>query len=244
MKFEKMDPKKAPKLIMVSVLAVGLLGYLGYSFFGASGPKPAAAAAPGAPTGKNGAEANDDADVPNTVLAPVYRADPFQPAIKRAGLAGGILSAPPARPTGSASSGGAQVEVGTMPLGPAMLAGSEAVGSNTPAPFNPGKAAPSIGRKADVTPAKPVEVAPVRPDVVVTGIVGSSDAQFALVELGAEKLVVKLGEIVGNGYRLAKIETNGVWLANRKDEYFVVLGERPKSSTAPAAASPVPKADS
>lgn len=205
MKFQKIDQKQVPQVAALSVLCLAVLGYGGYSFFsGRPAGTPAAAASPARDTEKRALDATRTAPkaAPSPVVAGLYNSDPFRPAIKM-----------PQPPPQKGSSTPAPREFQPAPAGPLDWPGGEG-----PRAF-PGP--PKIEKPA-------VPAAPERPAVVVTGVIDSQDGvDMALVQLGTDRRIIQVGDMLANNYRVKRIGMDGVLLVNGADRFFVGLGAKP-----------------
>jgi hypothetical protein len=217
-KFEKLDPKEAPKVIILGVLAVGAVGYGAMQLMPASKPAavPAAAAAPtavqtaSASTGQPGVDG--EAPVPDRTLQlpELYNPDPFKPAkVPPAERSSGVVVVP--KPSKPHYDGPKLPPAGIADLG------------------NPGNRSPGSGSgSTKPAPAGP----PPRPTLVVTGIIDSRDgSDMAIMDVGPDHRLAQVGDEIANRYRVARIVLDGVWLSNGKDRYFVALGPQNPSQT-------------
>jgi hypothetical protein len=217
-KFEKLDPKEAPKVIILGVLAVGAVGYGAMQLMPASKPAvaPAPAASPAAvqtasaTTGQPGVDGEAPTPDRTLQLPELYNPDPFKPA-----------KAPPA-----AKSGGVVMTPRPDP----------------PKPHYDGPKLPpsGIGDLGNLFPrpsaenTKPAAPAPPpRPTLVVTGIIDSRDGKdMAIMDVGPDHRIAQVGDEIANRYRVARIVLDGIWLSNGKDRYFVALGPPNPTQTA------------
>lgn len=224
-KFEKMDPKQVPQVIILGVLTVGVLGYGVVQAMGTGGekkPAPAATAAAAAESSdeeKAEAATSDvqitQAGAPAMQLPGTYNPDPFRPA-KGAKAA---ASAPAPAP----------IPAVRKPVRTAMALRWPSNFESVPS-LGPGGMPPA--RPEAVTPAPPP--APVRPLLLVTGIIDVEDGDdMALVVLdGRDRRILQVGDVVSNNYRVKKIAMDGVMLVNGTDKYFVSLGKKDESASA------------
>jgi hypothetical protein len=213
MKFQKLDAKQMPQVVILGVLALGVFGYGAVTVFSASGPQPPAQQAeqPDAEAvelAQVGLTGSDAAALPP--LPPSYNPDPFRPQQRDP-----VISPGTAAPVVSVKSEGA----------PAAAA-----------PANAATSTPAVG----TTPAAPVKpLPPPRPDFALTGVITaaqggapggghSEGADMALVETGATMRILHVGDLVANRYRIQRITLEGVWLTAPGDRYFVPTGNQTK----------------
>lgn len=203
MKFQKIDQKQVPQVAALSVLCVAVLGYGAYSFLsGRPSGSPAAAAAPSAELAQPAPTPTRVASTgsPAPAVSGQYNSDPFRPAIK-------VQQGQPA-PRSQAQP--------TPDFRP------------EPRPLDwPGEAPPREFPGA-LDPDRPVAPpAPERPAVVVTGVIDAREGvDMALVQLGTDRRIVQVGDVLGNNYRVKRIGLDGVLLVNGKDRFFVGLGAK------------------
>lgn len=225
-KFEKMDSKQVPQLVVLSVLTVGVLGYGVMQAMGSGGEKkpeaaPAAAAAAADDDEKPEGTPSDvqitQAGAPAMQLPGTYNPDPFRP-LKGAKV---VPVTPPPAP--------APVQKPVRTASALRWPSYESVpslGGNGGAPAKP----------EVVTPAPPP--APVRPMLLVTGIIDVEEGDdMALIVLdGRDRRILQVGDVVANNYRVKKIAMDGVMLVNGTDKYFVSIGKKDESASAAPAA--------
>lgn len=214
MKFQKIDQKQLPQVVVLGVLSAGVLGWAAMQWLGSSRPANAApqkddqqlasAAAPGAEANGGvtaGMLPSDTDPAPKLAVPGGYNPDPFRgPAPK---VEQPSRSEPPPPPPDI------RVERSFGPLP------------------NPGGLGP--GRLAPVE-QQPVEEPPVRPTLAVTGIIdveGGTD--MALVELGQSQRIVQVGDMVDT-YKVKKIDLKGLLLVNGKDRFFAALASTEKDA--------------
>lgn len=228
MKFQKLDQKQVPQVVILGVITVGILGWAGYQWIGAAS---SARAETNPPAAARMAQADKGA-------AHSATGEPTATGQPDAGTAAG----------GPAPAGAGAVGLGVGGYNPDPFrapANVEQPAKVTPAPApkpaqheqpsarwpgNPG-ALPNPGGEGGATlPAGPVEPpAPVRPTVVVTGIIdvdGGHD--MALLEMNSQQRIVQVGDEV-DSYKVKKIDLNGVLLVNGKDRYYAGLASTEKA---------------
>jgi hypothetical protein len=229
MKVEKLDPKQVPQVIILGVVSLGVLGYAGYSiaFGGPKRPAPTGDAATStvsspAPTVAATSAAVDGAEVkvakggaPELTLPSQFNPDPFKSSAKTPPVmhvpAVGVTSKPVAKATALQ---------GSAPVIPGVGKGSLLVPAPAP-PFVP--------------PPKPE-----KPDVRVTGTSMVDGMNLALLEVGQDHRVVQVGDLVAKGYRVKKINLDGVLFANKKESFFRHVGvkDEPKKDEDSEGAQP------
>jgi hypothetical protein len=67
---------------------------------------------------------------------------------------------------------------------------------------------------------------PERPEVRVTGTSVTDGMNLAILEIGPEHRVVQVGDVVSKGYRVKKIQLQGVVFAKDKDHFFQGVGAK------------------
>lgn len=224
MKIDKLDPKETPKVIAIGVLGVGLFGYVLMTMLAETPPPPP----PKKEDDKKGQIAENQNPIPNIVLPPIYRPDPFQ---KPAGL---VLTPPldqtaQSAPPGPRPGGNQQ----TLNRIRNRIAMDEPGSWNTTFPLpRPGfPPAPALDpQNAGIPVATPQEPQPIRPTVWVTGVITISGEETALVDVGEERKILRVGDVVGNDYKVRQIARNGVFFVNGKDTFFVNIGGKPAVS--------------
>lgn len=220
MKIEKLDSKQVPQVIILGVISAGVVGYAVYSIaFG--GPKrtapanePAAAgvSSPAAVTAA-ASSAADGVEVkvtknaaPELTLPSQFNPDPFKSDAKP-------VAAPPTPAVGVTSKPAAKAA--SLRLNPPIMPDAGMVGVPVTPP------APAF------TPPPPK---PAKPDVRVTGTSVVDGMNLAILEVGQDHRVVQVGDLVAKGYRVKKINLEGVLFANKKESFFRHVGvkEEPK----------------
>ncbi|MGV3720678.1 MAG: hypothetical protein ACO1SX_07185 [Actinomycetota bacterium] len=215
MKVEKLDSKQVPQVIILGVVSAGVLGYAAYNIaFG--GPKrtaPAGKAAASTVTSSSpsvaatvaavdGVEVNVAKNTaPELTLPSQFNPDPFKSAARP--QAAKPAAAPAVGVTSKPAAKAAALPV-NVPVIPA--AGKGALLAPAPAP-------------PFVPPPKPE-----KPDVRVTGTSMVDGMNLALLEVGQDHRVVQVGDLVAKGYRVKKINLDGVLFANKKDSFFRHVG--------------------
>jgi hypothetical protein len=216
MKFQKLDSKQMPQVIVLGVLCAGALTWGGYNLVTGLSPSKAAAAPPDRKTPVETTTVEpvsaQDTDVQVAQAAAgaggllpgnYFNPDPFRPAIK---LDRTVKAAPP-KPAA------APAPVGPEPNDPWG-------GPTLPVP---GRGAGGLGPQEPEQPAEPP--APERPQLNVTGIIDvDRGPDMALAEIGAETRILQVGDKIGNDYRVKRIGLDGVLLVHSQDRYFVALG--------------------
>ena len=228
MKIQKLDSKQVPQVVALGVLSVGVFGYAVFTFAG-SAPKPAVSApanaaasgstetsassattAPATSTtsagdtkmalsvAENGVDPKTGAQgTPEIVLPGQYNPDPFKSTAKSV--------APPQT-----------VQVTPKPAAPK---------ASKPAPQLPdsrlGPALPQVTAVPTLIP-----LGPERPEVRVTGTSVVDGMNLAILELGQEHRVVQVGDVVSKGYRVKKIQLQGVVFGKDKDRFFRGVGAK------------------
>ncbi len=227
-KFEKLDQKQMPQVIVLGVLCVGVLGYgVMQAVGGEKKPAPAAeqASATSEPAGATSTTPEAEAGVqitqtgaPGLQLPGTFNPDPFRPL-----KTGKPVATPPPAPAPAPAP--APTRTARLPKWP-TFEGLPSLGGNEGLP----PAQPSV-----ITPAPPP--GPVRPTVVLTGVIDVEDGDdMALAVLdGKDRRILQVGDVVANNYRVKKIAMDGILLINGTDKYFVTLGKKDEA----AAAAPI-----
>jgi hypothetical protein len=238
MKFQKIDQKQVPQIVILVVVTVAILGYAGFQFFG--GSNGSAHADTNTPPPNHTKVA--DAKTPETGQAnPAQAGQPGQPGVEPGpGQPGAALP-------GTGPAGAAQPNVGLGAPGynpdpfraPAKAEPVKPVVKEKPAverhpaerwPGNPGELPNAGGATVAPGPTPPVAPpVPVRPTLTVTGIIdvqGGTD--MALVEQGAQQRIVQVGDQV-DAYKVKKIDLGGITLVNGKDKYYAGLTSTEKA---------------
>lgn len=219
MKFQKLDQKQVPQVIILGILTAGFLGWAGFQWIGAAG---SAQAQPASAPGKKVASADPgdgaaagQAGVPGQPGAPVS-GQPGQP-LPNVGLPVGGYNPDPFRAPANLDPADKPV---VKPSAPAKPEPARWPGS--PGPL-PGAGNPEVVIQPG-GPTLPVEPpAPVRPTLTVTGIIdvdGGHD--MALVEMNQQQRIVQVGDLV-DSYRVKKIDLSGVVLVHGKDRFHASL---------------------
>ena len=242
-KMQKLDPKQVPQVIVLGALCAAVLGYGGYTFLSGSSPNTAQAD-PAQKDPEGGSEvgvqgsgvqgADGDVRAPGKRVAqggslpappPIFNPDPFKPNAKPAqGSAVGVQGSVQGSEVGVQGSGGGGAGFTGDPLpppGPGQGSGFGAPGSG------------GGDGSAGASPSQPVK--PTRPILAVTGIIdvdtqGGND--MALIELGSEQRILRVGDRLPNGYYVKRIALDGVLLVHHgggsvlRDRYFVALGNK------------------
>jgi len=233
MKVDKLDSKQVPQVIVLGVLTVGVLGYAVFSIaFG--GPKrtppspestaagassPAAASGAAANAAETGAPVSVTANkAPELTLPSQFNPDPFKTSAK----AVGVVSTPP---------------VASVPK-PAATASAIRGGVSLPDVYT--QRAMGGGAPPPTTTAVVPTPKPAKPEVLVTGTSMVSGMNLAILEVGQDHRVVQVGDLVADGYRVKKIQLDGVMFANKKESFFRHIGvkEEPKKDTETEGARP------
>lgn len=235
MKMQKLDQKQVPQVIALGVLSVGVLGYAAFSI-AFSGPKrgpqttPAAASASAStsstsaplPPGValetapgNGVQVTQNS-APEIPLPSQYNPDPFRTAVKP----------------------DAAGKPSPVAITPKEAAPAPASTSKPPVMPDASRALPLLVQ-APVPVKPPAPAAPEKPDVRVTGTSVVEGMNLAILEVGQDHRVVQVGDLVAKGYRVKKIQLEGVLFASKKDSFFRPVGvkEEPRKAEAGEAAS-------
>lgn len=238
MKFQKIDQKQVPQVVILVVVTVGILGYVGYQFLGGSNgsahadtntPPPNVNRTASAQTGQ---EHPDQAGAPGQAGAGAEAGHPAQPGAAAPGA--GPAGAP--QPNVGLGASGYNPDPFRAPaqLNPVKpLVNEKPLVKEKPAerwPGNPGQL-PNAGGPgvAPTAPAPPVAPPVVRPTLTVTGIIdvqGGTD--MALVEQGSQQRIVQVGDQV-DAYKVKKIDLGGITLVNGKDKYYAGLTSTEKA---------------
>jgi hypothetical protein len=72
----------------------------------------------------------------------------------------------------------------------------------------------------------PLPLGPERPEVRVTGTSVTEGLNLAILEVGPEHRVVQVGDVVSKGYRVKKIQLQGVVFGKDKDRFFQGVGAK------------------
>jgi len=216
MKLEKLDQKQLPQVIILGVLSVGVLGYAGYGImFGgpqrapqaaqsaSSSSRSSASLSPGASDTVDGSNVQVAQNItPEIPLPSQFNPDPFQS---------------PSKPTEKKAP---RVEVSPKPA-PAPAPAPSFVGRP---PVMPDASRPLLSggvvTPVPVTPPPPPE----KPDVRVTGTSVVDGMSLAILEVGQDHRVVQVGDLVAKGYRVKKIQLEGVLFASKRDSFFRPVG--------------------
>jgi len=235
-KMQKLDSKQVPQVIALGVLSVGVFGYALFTF-GGSAPKPdttpkkegaaagssaAGSTAASATTGTvtttadtgtklalSGAEGGVDPKTgtqgaPEIVLPGQYNPDPFKSTAKPADEVKQVQVTPKPAPVAP------KVKQIAPPLPDAR----------------PGFPLPPT------TTAPLVPAGPERPEVRVTGTSVVDGMNLAILEVGPEHRVVQVGDVVSKGYRVKKIQLQGVVFVKDKDHFFQGVGAKTETAKA------------
>jgi len=223
-KFEKMDSKQLPQVIALGVITLGVLGYGVVQAMGPGDKKPAEA--PAAATAAAGDDAEEQkpgeagsdvqitqAGAPAMQLPGTFNPDPFRP------LRGAKVAPMPA-PAPAPRAAAKPVRTASALRWPSSF-------DNVPSLSPSGQAKPET-----LVPAAPP--APVRPMMLVTGIIDVEDGDdMALIVLdGRDRRILQVGDVVANNYRVKKIAMDGVMLVNGTDKYFVSIGKKDEAASA------------
>lgn len=233
MKMQKLDPKQVPQVIALGVVSVGVFGYAVFTFAG-SGPKPDTAAAATktstATTGEAGTSASSTtgsttAETKMALSVAEAGADPAHPGAAPAEGAPGINL--PGQYNPDPFKAAAKPDVAPQAV--------EVTPKPAPAPVKPQIKAPALpdatGKGGLMPPVTlvtppPVPAGPERPEVRVTGTSVVDGLNLAIVEIGPEHRVVQVGDVVSKGYRVKKIQLQGVVFAKEKDHFFQGVGAK------------------
>jgi hypothetical protein len=244
MKFQKIDQKQAPQVVILVVLTVAILGYAGFQFLG--GSNGSAHADTNTPPPNINRSASAQTGDPGKGVAP----QTGQPGQSAAGVQAAVTQAdgqPGAAVPGAGPAGAAQPNVGLGAPGynpdpfrsPAKVEPVKPVVKPAPVehhqterwPGNPGElpnpGGPGVAPGGPTLPVPPP--APVRPTLTVTGIIdvqGGTD--MALVETGSQQRIVQVGDQV-DAYKVKKIDLGGILLVNGKDKYYAGLASTEKA---------------
>lgn len=230
MKMQKLDSKQVPQVIALGVLSVGVFGYAVFTFAG-SAPKPAAgkSAAKSTPSA-SGSASTTDAPATGSSVAGTQMAlsvaetggDPAHPAAGAPGAAPGINLPGQYNPD--------PFKAAVKPDAPVKAV--QVTPKPAPAPVKP-KPAPQLPDASLKGPAAPLTsliapppAAPERPEVRVTGTSVTDGLNLAILEIGPEHRVVQVGDVVSKGYRVKKIQLQGVVFAKDKDHFFQGVGAK------------------
>ncbi|HEU4752768.1 MAG TPA: hypothetical protein VFU47_06635 [Armatimonadota bacterium] len=223
MKFQKIDSKQMPQVIVLGVLTAGVLGYGAFSFLSGSSPNKAQAANIDPATGQLKAPAGGD-PTPAASPQPAQAAQPdgAKPQMAQGGAPGlgvGGVNPDPFRPTVGSSPSGAPV---AGPKPPA--AGSPAPGPRLPSvdAGSPGPAVEPAGPSGVPVETAPEPQKPARPALTVTGVLDVDKGDdMALVQVGPEQRIVQVGDKLPNDYRVKRIALDGVLLVHSGDQSFL-----------------------
>ncbi len=214
MKFEKLDKKQIPQVLILSVLALGVIGYAGFTYLSQA---PVATASGTAGPGGGAAGPAVQPVLPITVLPAgavggQYNADPFKPAF-RPGEDG---LKPMVRVSRNPGFGEMALPFPGLPPAPSGVAGP----------------ARQPGTGQGTAEAAPPVPGPERPTCLVTGVIDAEDgASMAIVKFGERRQIVSLGDAVSNDYWVKEIKLTGITLVNGKDRFFVPVSK--PEATAP-----------
>ena len=250
MKFQKLDSKQTPQVVILVVLVIGVFGWAGYSAIsGAAPPKKK-------PTVAADTATVQVAKAPSDVSTPVD------------GAAGGPADA--AQATGAAAAAESAATSGA-PLPPPIPGGAPLPSVYSADPFrslvpDSGKATvrtapkegtprtnrrlalnkmlrlpgadgvyPGSGPEGEASRPAPPPL-PERPELELTGVIDAEKGgtDMALVTIDDQQRILQVGDVLPNNYRVAKIRLDGVLLVSGKDRFFVALGKK----TEPAVAKP------
>ncbi|MFN3648531.1 MAG: hypothetical protein ACK47B_03030 [Armatimonadota bacterium] len=239
MKFQKLDSKQVPQVVVLGVLCVGVVGYGAYSVLGSVPEEPkrkAEAKSSGAsqaqlaqaPAGETGAtsEAVSMAEAPQAVpglqLPGQYNPDPFKPARQLT---------PPKKVSKAPT-------VSVRPSRPERSSAPQRDFRLTPLPF-PGAGATFQPPAAPARPVPVVPPAPVRPQVAMLGVIDVDEGDdMALLELQGQQQMVQVGQLVAD-YRIKEIHLDRVVLVHGKDRFVVYLAAPSSEKSAPARSSEI-----
>lgn len=221
----ELSKKEQIQYMVLGGILLFLVGYVGFQVLGGSPPPPpppkkpavSAAAVPQQPV------LDPQTQVLVSSLPPAYNADPFKPAVVPVGDSRPAPPPPPppVRRPPAQNYGGPRLQwPGSVRVEPGRPGG--------PAPSQPGPAVPQP---------------PDRPVVTVSGVIESAKGEdMALVMVGADNRLVKVGDLVEKGYKVAEINLDGIWLASGKDRFFVSLASTPTGAYGEAPGTALPAA--
>ncbi len=211
MKFQKLDAKQVPQIVVLSVLVVGVLGYAGFSFMGST-PSPANADAPkderqvsveGAAATAEGQGAGATTILPAGTPGAPFNPDPFKPG---AGSEKPNRFDPNPKPV---------VKVQEKP-------NRFGTGTFTPIP-------PAEKEQPKEKEEKPKPIPPERPELLVTGIIDAEDGDnMALVSVGQDRHVIRVGDVLvasARAFKVNKIGMNGITLTKSKEKWSFPVGK-------------------
>jgi hypothetical protein len=250
-KFQKMDQKQGPQVIILVVVAVGVFGWVGFSAInGAAPPKkqPTKTA--------EGSEPVRVAQAPANVL---NGGGPGSPATGTAAVTAAEGAATSGAALPSPIPGGAPLP-GIYSADP-FRSLVPAQSKTQPAPSAPHRASSGANRRmaisklfgglpnvgdafpglagGDVTkPAPPAP--PARPELELTGVIDAEKGgtDMALVTIDQQQRILQVGDVLPNNYHVAKIALDGVLLVSGKDRFFVALGKKTEPAVGKPAESP------
>jgi hypothetical protein len=230
MKMQKLDSKQVPQVIALSVISVGVFGYAVFTFAG-SGPKPSPS--------KSAAKSSTSA----TASTPETGASSAESSVAGTRMALSVAEAggDPAHPAGGSPEAAPGINLpgqynpdpfkATMKPEPPVKA-VQVTPKPAPAPVKPKPAPqlPDASLKGPATtlinPIAPPPAAPERPAVRVTGTSVTDGMNLAILEIGPEHRVVQVGDVVSKGYRVKKIQLQGVVFVKDKDHFFQGVGAK------------------
>lgn len=231
MKMQKLDPKQVPQVIALGVVSVGVFGYAVFTFAG-SGPKPDTAAAA---TKKDAASTSTASTSGSTTTGTTTAETKMALSVAEAGT-------DPTQSGAATPNGAPGINLpGQYNPDPFKSAAKPEVAPKAvevtpkPAPVKTQIKAPSLpdaSGKGGLTPPvtlvtpPPVPAGPERPEVRVTGTSVVDGLNLAIVEIGPEHRVVQVGDVVSKGYRVKKIQLQGVVFAKEKDHFFQGVGAK------------------
>jgi hypothetical protein len=230
MKMQKLDSKQVPQVIALGVLSVGIFGYAVFAFAG-SGPKPS----PNKSTAKSTSSTSSSASATGTSPAESSVAG------TRMALSVAETGGDPAHPAGNPEAapginlpGQYNPDPFKATVKPEAPKTVQVTPKPAPAPVKPRPAPqlPDASLRGPATPLTnliappPMPAGPERPEVRVTGTSVTDGMNLAILEIGPEHRVVQVGDVVSKGYRVKKIQLQGVVFAKDKDHFFQGVGAK------------------
>lgn len=221
-KMQKLDPKQVPQVIALGVLTVGVFGYALFTFAG-SAPKSDPTPAKESSTSSSSTTSSSTGAAGTQTAVSVVESG----GVPQTGAAG----APDIKLPGQYNPD--PFKSGAKPEGPSPVEVTPKAPKITPPPAAPiAPPLPDASRQALAPlpslapPAPVVPLGPERPEVLVTGTSVVDGLNLAILEVGQEHRVVQVGDVVSKGYRVKKIQLQGVVFGKDKDRFFKGVGAK------------------
>jgi hypothetical protein len=235
MKFEKLDKKQLPQVVVLGVLTLGVVGFGGFKLL--SGSSAAPVQADGAP--KEPAETAQNPENPQggpkiAVPGEVFKSDPFQPVVKPTdpNAPAPPVAPPPAKGTEPDRPRTKAIKVASNGGGaPVLPSGSPAPQPAAPvAPVAP--SGPAVVKPAPPLPPMvhvdvPADPGAHRPQLHCVGVVEGKPnlALLRFKDKDNTRRIVQAGDVLPGGYKVRQIALDGLVLDSGRDRFFVPVGE-------------------